>query len=78
VPLPEADLAHVLDHATPAFESLRGARVFVTGGTGFFGRWLVESALHANSRLALGLSLVVLTRNAEAAGQRLPALTDHA
>jgi dTDP-glucose 4,6-dehydratase len=50
--------------------------VFVTGGTGFFGRWLVESALHANRHLSLGLSLVVLTRNVAAARERLPAFDD--
>lgn len=47
------------------WESLRGARIFLTGGTGFFGIWLLESLLWANERRNLGLSLTVLTRSSE-------------
>ena len=63
-PLPPADLAEVLQFARPSFEALRGARLFITGGTGFFGHWLLESLLYANRELALGLHATVLTRSA--------------
>jgi dTDP-glucose 4,6-dehydratase len=64
--LPEADLEHVLAHGGKAFESLRGARVLVTGGTGFIGTWLVGSFARANARLRLGAEMVVLSLDAEA------------
>lgn len=76
--LPAADLDHVLTHAAPAFEALRGARVFVTGGTGFFGTWLVESLAHANAARGLGAELVVLTRDPAAFRARAPHLADDA
>jgi dTDP-glucose 4,6-dehydratase len=65
-PLPTDDLTHILHHARPAFEALRHANLFITGGTGFFGHWLLESLLYANRALDLQLKATVLTRNAAA------------
>jgi len=44
-------------------EMLRGARIFITGGTGFYGTWLLESLVQAEVRLGLGVKVVVLSRN---------------
>jgi dTDP-glucose 4,6-dehydratase len=76
-PLPTEDLDAVLIHARSAFEELRGARIFVTGGTGFFGHWLLESLLHANSRLNLNVRATALTRNAAGFRQRAPHIADN-
>ena len=75
--LPAEDLDHVLDHTRDAWETLRGERIFITGGTGFFGQWLVESFLWANERLNLDAHAVVLSRRPEAALQRSPQLALH-
>ncbi len=65
----------VLALARPSFETLRGTRLFLTGGTGFFGHWLLESLLHANRELALELRATVLTRNATAFRAKSPHIT---
>lgn len=57
------DLQHVVDRTRPVWEEVRGRRIFVTGGTGFFGKWLVETFLHANESLGLQAEMVVLTRD---------------
>lgn len=71
---PDADLAHAVERAAPAWETLREARVLVTGGTGFVGRWLVETLLRANALHDLGVQVTVLTRDASAATRVTPHL----
>jgi nucleoside-diphosphate-sugar epimerase len=69
-----ADLDHILRHTEGIWEPLRGQRIFVTGGTGFFGRWLLESFARANVELDLGASACVLTRNPAAFAAKAPLL----
>jgi nucleoside-diphosphate-sugar epimerase len=71
------DLDLVLAQTSGLWEELRGARVFVTGGTGFFGCWLLETFLWANDHLGLGSSIVVLTRNGSAFARKAPHLAFH-
>ena len=59
----EQDLADILVQADPVWPELRGARIFLTGGTGFIGCWLLEALRHADIALGLGLHVTVLTRN---------------
>ena len=63
-------------HTEPLWADARGARFFLTGGTGFVGTWLTESLLWANRRLSLGLSAVLLTRNPAAFRARSPRLAE--
>ncbi|HEX8550149.1 MAG TPA: NAD-dependent epimerase/dehydratase family protein [Abditibacteriaceae bacterium] len=75
-PLPLADLEHVRDHV--AWEELRGARVFLTGATGFFGMWLLETFCHANDALNLEARATILTRDAAAFAKKAPYLAARA
>ncbi len=71
-PLPPNDLVDVLTHATAPFKHLQNAHLFLTGGTGFFGHWLLESLLHANRELALNIRATLLTRNPAAFTHKSP------
>jgi nucleoside-diphosphate-sugar epimerase len=69
-----AELDLVLEHSLDAWTELRGARIYITGGTGFVGRWLLESFAWANARLSLGATTTVLTRDPDAFAARAPHL----
>ncbi len=71
------DLNHILYQMGDLWEELRDQRIFITGGTGFFGCWLLESFAWANERLNLGASALVLTRNPETFRQKAPHLTSN-
>jgi len=72
------DLDHVLDHTGNIWQALSGQRLFITGGTGFVGKWLLGSLLWAHDRYALGVSVVVLTRDPDRFRVESPHLAGHA
>ena len=61
--IPASDLDEILRASAADLEALRGKKVFLTGGTGFFGKWLLAALLHANAEMELALELTVLSRN---------------
>ena len=77
-PLPQSDLDEVLSATAALWPELRGEHLFLTGGTGFFGTWLVETFLHANRQLDLNAKITVLTRNPTAFQSKAPHLTNDA
>lgn len=73
-PLPLEDLEHVLQHTRELWQEARGAAFFITGGTGFFGMWLLESFAFINDALGLGMKACVLTRSPAAFAAKAPHL----
>lgn len=75
-----ADDLLLIMQRTPAsvWQAMRNQRIFVTGGTGFIGCWLLEALIWANAQLDLDISLIVLTRRPEAFRKKAPHLATHA
>jgi nucleoside-diphosphate-sugar epimerase len=70
------DLDFILDNTRDLWEKMRGERIFISGGTGFFGHWMLESIAWANARLHLNTSVMVLSRNPDAFKSKFPHLAN--
>ncbi len=68
------DLDNILARTESLWSDLRGERILITGATGFFGCWLLESFVWANRRLKLNAHAVALSRHPETLAERAPHL----
>lgn len=59
-----ADLEEVLEGHDDLCASLGGARLFITGATGFFGKWLLALIEHARREHGLDVDVTILSRSA--------------
>ena len=64
-------------HDRRVWAGLRGARLFLTGASGFFGPWLLRTLLTADARFGLGMSATLLTRDPGRFAAAEPALASH-
>jgi nucleoside-diphosphate-sugar epimerase len=69
-----SDLEYVTQRTAGLWDEARGKRFFVTGGTGFFGCWILESFCWVNRVMGLNASATVLTRDPGSFAQRVPHL----
>src|SRR6266404_780357 len=68
------DLDDILARTEPLWQELRGQRILITGATGFFGCWLLESFVWANRRLNLHAHAVGVSRNPGRLAEKAPHL----
>lgn len=69
------DLQHCHDQLGEAsWRELADQRIFVTGGTGFVGKWLLATLLDANERYRLDCHVTVLSRDPAAFKHAWPAI----
>lgn len=73
-PLLVVDLEHILSHTEPLWRELAGARLFITGGTGFWGKWLLEAIAAANDSLGVRVTATVLSRQPVRFARAMPRL----
>lgn len=68
------DLNHIFDKTASLWSELLDQQIFITGGTGFFGCWLLESFLWMNQTLGLNAKATILTRNINNFANKYPHL----
>lgn len=69
------DLEEALEQCADDMRALRGAHIFLTGGTGFVGIWLLAVLLHSINKLHLKSRVTILTRDADRFKSLAPGLT---
>ncbi len=75
--IPLADLTAVSKMLGPDKSWLKHKRIFLTGATGFMGRWLVGYLVHAAEIEGLQCSLTILSRDPERFQRAFPHLQGH-
>ena len=60
------DLDNIYCIAEPLWADLDNSRIFLTGGTGFFGCWLLRSLMHAIRHYGLNIDVTILSRDPDA------------
>lgn len=68
------DVEALLAPGEATWRQFRGARILVTGGTGFVGKWLLHALLHADRRMGLGVRLTLVSRDPAAFARAEPAI----
>ena len=70
----DQDMQEMLQSGAALWPLLRDARVLLTGATGWFGTWLLDTLVCANREYGLGLRVLAMSRDPAAFGARFPAL----
>ena len=64
---PSYDLTHIVNQNRNHFENLKSANLLILGGTGFIGRWLIQTLIKANLELNMEMTIIVVARDAQKA-----------
>jgi len=70
----EADVSAMVMATQPWIDELRGARILITGATGWFGKWLLAGLIGISREYGLRINLVATSRDPIAFSARQPAL----
>ena len=70
------DLNHIFINTIDLWHFLDNKSIFITGGTGFIGCWLLESLLYLVEEKGLNIRIVILTRNHERFKKKAPNLAN--
>ncbi len=73
----EQDFEDVVESVGGDWDALKNANIYITGGTGFIGRWMLETLRLADVRLKLNVRATILTRSPAAFRDKAPQLFNY-
>jgi nucleoside-diphosphate-sugar epimerase len=75
-PIVAQDVERVVQRVGNSLTRLLGKRLFITGGTGFLGTWLIETLAWFNTQCDRSCQIDVLTRHPEKFAKKVPHLAE--
>ncbi|RFZ84814.1 NAD-dependent epimerase/dehydratase family protein [Mucilaginibacter terrenus] len=76
--LPEEDLQQILARTRNLWPLVAGKSILLTGGTGFFGKWITGAFIYINRELRLNAKLYILSRQPDKFLSTYPEFEDDA
>ena len=73
----QQDLQNIVDLCERELKELSSANIFITGGTGFIGCWMLEAIRHSNLTLKTNIRASILTRSVVNFKNKVPYLADY-
>lgn len=73
----EDDLNNIFNKTKNLWPEVKNKNIFLSGGTGFFGTWILKAFIKANVNLNLNSNIYVLTRNPENHQKMHPTLHEY-
>ena len=61
--VPLNDLEYIKNNINKEIYSLRNKNIYITGASGFFGKWFIETFLYVNYYFKLNLKIFLLLRS---------------
>ncbi|WP_290705486.1 NAD-dependent epimerase/dehydratase family protein, partial [Amphritea sp.] len=77
MPIDDNDLQFIANEVSKDFCFFKNKRVFLTGGTGFFGKWILESFIYLNKVKKLNIKVLILSRSPEKFCEDYPQFSNH-
>jgi len=71
------DIEDIVKRCENIWLLLSNSTIYITGGTGFIGTWILESLYSANITYNLNIKAVILTRNINTFREKAPHLVDY-
>lgn len=73
----EDDINYILKNTIFLWKNFKDCNIFISGGTGFFGKWIIKCLVKANDTFNLNLIIFMLTREPKCFINDEPELSKH-
>lgn len=67
----------ILEHSPCNFQQLKNKKILIAGGTGYYGKWFLQSFAYINKKLCLNAEMHVVSRSPESFLEKNPTFSEY-